>query len=147
LRNDIATEDWPVGILCSGLDGLGLADDVGTGGFNGFARVVAQDRFEEIKYFDGGHGKALEVDNHPTIASWLLQGPEIKYDGVKVRATLGKAGVLLKGRSFFWELASRAAPGLFLIIITGIAYLLIVGRRPFVAFVGILSVMWLLNIV
>lgn len=147
LRNDIATADWPVGILCSGVDGLGMAEDVGTGGFNGFAGVVNEDQIEEMKFFDGGHGKALELTNRPTIAAWLLQGRGVTYDRARLKDMLNQAQILVKSRSFGWGLASRAAPGLFVLIFALMAYLLLIGRRPLLALSEIILAMWLLNII
>jgi pimeloyl-ACP methyl ester carboxylesterase len=98
LRNDVATRDWPVGILCSGIAGLGLADDVGTGGFNGFTRIVTQNRYDEIKYFNGGHGKALESVNIPTIADWLLQEAGTQFDMAQVKGMLTQATAVVNDR-------------------------------------------------
>ncbi|HKZ03512.1 MAG TPA: hypothetical protein VJ180_14820, partial [Pyrinomonadaceae bacterium] len=147
VRNDIAAKDWPVGILCSGLDGLGLAEDVGTGGFNGFSGIVREDRYEEFRLFDGGHGEALTLTNRPTIAAWLLQGRISSFDHTQVKEMLVRAKVLVQSRAYLWELTSRAAPGLFVAFIALITYLLLIGKRPFVALGEILFVMWFLNII
>jgi pimeloyl-ACP methyl ester carboxylesterase len=147
VRNDLATSDWPVGILCSGISALGLAQDIGTGGFNGFTGVTNEDRYHEVKYFNGGHGKALELVNRPTIAAWLLDGPETSYDTAQVEEILTQDKVLVEDRSYLWGLASRAAPALFIAALMLIAYLLLLGRRPCLALSEILIVMWLLNII
>jgi len=147
VRNDIATGDWPVGIHCSGLDSLGLAEDVGTGGFNGFTDIARQDLYEEVKFYNGGHGEALELANRPTIAGWILQDLGVDYDHARTEELLEHSNTLVGERSFLWSLASRAAPGLFVFIVVFAGYLLFAGRRPLLALLDILTLMWLLNII
>ena len=147
VRNDIATSDWPVGILCSAINGLALGKDVGTGGFNGFLGIVQEDRYEEIKYFDGGHGKALEPKNRPTIAAWLLQGSGDSYDPTDVNDLLERTEVLTDNRGYLWNLASRAAPGIFVLLLAMIVYLVLVGQKPIIAAGEIVVLMWFLNII
>lgn len=71
LRNDRSCWDWPVGILCSGLRGLGMKD-IGTGGFDGFD--FDDDRIEEVCYYQGGHGKPLAKENQTSILAFILDG-------------------------------------------------------------------------
>jgi pimeloyl-ACP methyl ester carboxylesterase len=71
LRNDRSCWDWPVGILCSGLRGLGMKD-IGTGGFNGFH--FDDDRTEEVYYYPGGHGEPLVQENLSSILAFTLDG-------------------------------------------------------------------------
>ena len=71
LRNDRSCWDWPVGILCSGLRGLGMKD-IGTGGFDGF--YFDDDRIEEVCYYYGDHGKPLNKENHSSILAFILGG-------------------------------------------------------------------------
>lgn len=71
LRNDRSCSDWPVGILCSGLQGLGM-NDIGTGGFTGFN--FSDDRTEEVYYYKGGHGEALAKENQNNILAFTLDG-------------------------------------------------------------------------
>ncbi|MCY7333096.1 MAG: alpha/beta hydrolase [Pseudanabaena sp. CAN_BIN31] len=71
LRNDRSCSDWPVGILCSGLRGLGMKD-IGTGGFDGFN--FADNRTEEVYYYKGGHGEPLEKENQSSILAFTLDG-------------------------------------------------------------------------
>lgn len=70
-RNDRSCWDWPVGILCSGLRGLGMKD-IGTGGFDGF--YFDDDRTEEVCYYNGGHGEPLDKENHTSILAFILDG-------------------------------------------------------------------------
>jgi len=142
LRNDIATADWPVGILCSGLDGLNLTEDVGTGGFDGFTTVQRPDRYDERRYYPGGHGKALEHENLASIASWLVEPAADGGSGSRFDPEL-----LVRSRSYGWSFASRIAPALFLLILVGLSYLVLFGRRPCISIAGILGALWLLNIV
>jgi pimeloyl-ACP methyl ester carboxylesterase len=71
LRNDRSCQDWPVGILCSGLHGIGM-NDIGTGGFDGFD--VDDIRKKEFFFHNGGHGKPLEQANHGSILNFTLDG-------------------------------------------------------------------------
>jgi pimeloyl-ACP methyl ester carboxylesterase len=71
LRNDRSCWDWPVGILCSGLRGLGMKD-IGTGGFDGFH--FDDDRTEEVYYYPGGHGEPLVKENLSNILAFILDG-------------------------------------------------------------------------
>jgi hypothetical protein len=71
LRNDRSCSDWPVGVLCSGLQGLGMKD-IGTGGFTGFN--FADDRTEEVYYYKGGHGEPLAKENQNNILAFILDG-------------------------------------------------------------------------
>ncbi|MCK6445277.1 MAG: alpha/beta fold hydrolase [Planctomycetes bacterium] len=144
LRNDIATEDWPVGILCSGLDKLNLAEFVGTGGFNGFTGIVEEDRHCENRYFPGGHGKALERENQASIAAWLVQPSAAGSRGVQGDPAL--ASLLVSTRSACWDLASRLAPLLFVLVVGAAVYLLFFGRRPWISLAAIMALLWFLNI-
>lgn len=71
LRNDRSSLDWPVGILCSGLRGIGMRD-IGTGGFDGF--YWDEERTQEVFYYKGGHGKPLEEGNLDNIIDYILTG-------------------------------------------------------------------------
>lgn len=71
LRNDRSCWDWPVGILCSGLRGIGMKD-IGTGGFDGF--YFDDDRTEEVYYYKGGHGEPLVRENQTSILAFTLDG-------------------------------------------------------------------------
>lgn len=71
LRNDRSCSDWPVGVLCSGLRGLGMKD-IGTGGFDGFN--FDDDHTEEVYYYKGGHGEPLAKENQGSILKFTLDG-------------------------------------------------------------------------
>jgi hypothetical protein len=53
----------------------------------------------------------------------------------------------VKDRDYLWGLTSRAAPGIFVLVVAFIFYLLVIGRRPAVSLLGIAVAMWLLNII
>ncbi len=60
LRNDCAAIDLPVGLLCKGLNTLGIKK-LGVGGYSGFldkSDKITQNKFIEVKAFDG-HSVAL----------------------------------------------------------------------------------------
>lgn len=147
LRNDIATKDWPVGILCSALDQLHLARDVGTAGFNGFTEVLQAGKFDEIRYYDGGHGAALEADNRPNIMNWLFQKNTVGFDSASVKAELRRVGLITSDRPGVWKLMSRIAPSLLMIVVLGSVYLIFVGQQPLLAGVELFFLAYLLNII
>ena len=113
LRNDRRCWDWPVGILCSGLRGIGMKD-IGTGGFDGF--YFDNDRTEEVYYYKGGHGEPLARDNQTSILAFTLDG-----DSSRPSNLLEPAQISAK---FQW--ISRAAPyfaPLLLLLVLCIAFL------------------------
>lgn len=66
VRSERGRLDWPVGWLCSALNGgLGMSD-VGTGGYTGFTRG----NVEEEKYHPGGHGSMFSKGNIPRMVRW-----------------------------------------------------------------------------
>lgn len=87
LCNARSCSDWPVGILCSGLRGLGMGD-IGTGGFDGF--LMGDERLNELYYFDGDHGKPLEESNHTNIIQYILTGIISQPEGLKSEAEISK---------------------------------------------------------
>lgn len=113
LRNDRSCWDWPVGILCSGLRGIGMKD-IGTGGFDGF--YFDDDRTEEIYYYKGGHGEPLAKENQTNILAFTLDG-----DSSRPSNLLESTQISTK---FQW--ISRAAPyfaPLLLLLVLSIALL------------------------
>ncbi len=76
IRNDIASADWVVGVF-PGLFELLRISDIGTAGHNGF-----QDNAPKKKsipaYFKGGHGAAIQPENHTSLAHFILTGEVIK---------------------------------------------------------------------
>ncbi len=72
LRVDGGNRDWPVGLLCSGLRGLGMRD-VGTGGFLGFTQTGTLP-VHEVFWHDGGHSAPTADDNLPSVVSFVVEG-------------------------------------------------------------------------
>jgi len=73
VRNDRATQDVPVGVLCSWLRGLG-SRDVGTAGMNGFEYAPAG-MLDGARAYPGGHGAALMTHERlAAIAHFLVAG-------------------------------------------------------------------------
>ena len=70
VRNHRANRDYPVAILCNALRGLQMRD-VGTAGFTGF---VGGNEKEEVAYYPGGHGKALEPDYQDQLINFVFGG-------------------------------------------------------------------------
>ena len=151
VRNDVAAKDWPVGILCSGLQQAGLADPlIGTAGFNGFTGFLDRNRNEEHRYFAGGHSEALEPYNLSTIVSWVTNSGDAggAYDPSQVKQYLTMTGKpLLSTRSWAWSFASRIAGLLLALVVAGIAYLLLATRRPLVGWVTVVAILWLLKVI
>jgi alpha-beta hydrolase superfamily lysophospholipase len=79
VRSDGGARDWPVGLLCSALQGLGMRD-VGTGGYTGFL----SDQVTDVRFHPGGHGSMLEESNVDSMLRFLadpnMQCPELKAD-------------------------------------------------------------------
>jgi pimeloyl-ACP methyl ester carboxylesterase len=148
LRNDIATSDWPVGILCRALDGLWLARDIGTAGFNGFTGIAQSERHVEIRYFNGGHGIALHPLNRPNIADWLFQDHGApKFGVLDVKRELGGEKLVVTERAPFWIFFSKIAPSAVLVVFALIGLLLAAGERPGLVVCELLVVAWLLRII
>ena len=82
IRNDIASADWVVGIF-PGLFELFKIGDIGTGGHNGFQDNEGQENANT--YFDGGHGAAIQPNNHASLARFALTGIN-KVDGSLVES-------------------------------------------------------------
>ncbi|AVH72767.1 hypothetical protein [Nostoc sp. 'Lobaria pulmonaria (5183) cyanobiont'] len=87
LCNARSSFDWPVGILCSGLRGVGMVD-IGTGGFDGF--LMGDQRLQELYYFNGDHGKPVEESNHTNIIQYIFTGIISKPEGLKSEAEISK---------------------------------------------------------
>lgn len=77
LRCDMGTEDWPVGVICKGLNELGV-QSLGAGGADEFEYgnldYVAYNRFR------GGHGAMLTNSNIDSIARFLLTSQPMDLD-------------------------------------------------------------------
>ncbi|WP_406229582.1 esterase/lipase family protein [Nocardia sp. NBC_01009] len=69
--NVCASQDKPVGWLCSALRGLGMRD-VGVGGFTGFDAVPPGAR--QVRYIKGGHGAALVAARLSGVAGFVRTG-------------------------------------------------------------------------
>jgi Alpha/beta hydrolase family len=72
VRNERSSRDFPVGILCSALHGLGM-HDVGTGGFDGFSNYVGC-QIAENYWYDGGHSSPLTPANLEGLVDDLVFG-------------------------------------------------------------------------
>jgi len=108
LCNARSSLDWPVGILCNGLRGVGMLD-IGTGGFDGF--FIGDDRLEEVYYFDGDHGKPLEKSYHSSIIQFILNARINKPNDLKSEDEISKT-IWFKRLRFFSRLAPFAAKGI-----------------------------------
>lgn len=67
IRNDCASRDWPVALLCNALSGVRMKD-VGTGGFAGFLGNSTQ----EVAYLAGGHDAALLEKRRDSVVDFIL---------------------------------------------------------------------------
>lgn len=98
IRNDRSARDVPVGLLCSGLRGLGMRD-IGTAGVDGFYTYDDRDK-REVFYYPGGHSAPLASDNLPRLAAFVAAG-ELKTHPLLVSSVPAQYAML-----------SRAAPWL-----------------------------------
>jgi hypothetical protein len=69
VRNDRASRDWPVALLCSALRGWGMRE-VGTAGFAGFNGGDTT----ELAYYQGHHGAALKPEYHDRLVEFIFGG-------------------------------------------------------------------------
>ncbi|HEY1105222.1 MAG TPA: alpha/beta fold hydrolase, partial [Agromyces sp.] len=103
VRVDRATQDVPVGILCSWLRGLG-SDDVGTAGVDGFENITGR-AVDQHLVLAGGHGAALQ---HPpqlrSIADYLARD---EADAMSASTTTGDASPRRGWRGRAFSIASR----------------------------------------
>ncbi|CCJ07990.1 alpha/beta hydrolase [Methylocystis sp. SC2] len=80
IRNDVASDDWVVGVFGSFFEffsenlavTMGTFGEIGTSGFHGFTNNAAHE-FEN-KFFSGGHGAALSPTNFSSLAKFLVSG-------------------------------------------------------------------------
>jgi pimeloyl-ACP methyl ester carboxylesterase len=90
LRIDGSCYDWPVGWLCSALQGVGMRD-IGTGGFVGFTTTVKKDEFF---WYAGGHSAPLSDTNLAALAEFAVTGnvvpPTMLGRSVPWFATVGR---------------------------------------------------------
>lgn len=93
LRCDMGTEDWPVGVICKGLNELGV-QSLGAGGADEFEYgnldYVAYNRFR------GGHGAMLTNNNIDPIARFLLTSRPMDLDTNEEPKASGLFGLATK---------------------------------------------------
>jgi pimeloyl-ACP methyl ester carboxylesterase len=93
LRCDMGTEDWPVGVICKGLNELGV-QSLGAGGADEFEYgnldYVAYNRFR------GGHGAMLTNSNIDSIARFLLTSQPMNLDTDEESKASGLFGLATK---------------------------------------------------
>jgi hypothetical protein len=82
IRNDVASADWIVGIF-PGFFELLRFSDLGTAGHNGFADH--EGKKNTVAYFKGGHGAALQPQNHDSLARFALTGEIVREDKLLVK--------------------------------------------------------------
>lgn len=115
LCNARSSFDWPVGILCNGLRGVGMRD-IGTGGFDGFL-MGEEKRLKELYYFDGDRGKPLEETYQDLVVKYILTGNISEPQGLKSEEDIKR-----------FQLFSRSAPFiskiLLLIVVTTDCFLI-----------------------
>jgi hypothetical protein len=106
LRYDVASLDWPVGILCPILNALGFSD-VGPSGVVLFGEgIMASSKVQKVGWYQGGHSSALRYDAHAGIddRQHLLN---FAIEGIDVRA-----GEVLEPEVGWMQHVSRATPWL-----------------------------------
>jgi pimeloyl-ACP methyl ester carboxylesterase len=113
VRNDCATDDWPVGVLCRFLGkfptpGYWFLGPAGVDGFSGPSVVNLARRGrpfpEDSKWLTGDHGAAIEPVRIDTIADYLITGlPSV------APVTAGQPSPMRGERFVFWSLALTVA--------------------------------------
>ena len=131
LRIDNSCHDYPVGWLCSALQGM-LMKDVGTGGYDGFIQPTDPSKKTEFCWYKGGHSAPLDLINLPSLAEYAVEGiitkpvlihPEIPWFSIVSRAlrVLAPIGFILA--TIGWLYLFWAMPGLALLVI----FILVIG--------------------
>ena len=82
IRNDVASADWIVGIFPGFFELLRLGD-LGTAGHNGFEDQ--EGKKNTVAYFNGGHGAAIQPQNHASLAHFVLTGEIVREEGLLVK--------------------------------------------------------------
>lgn len=111
VRNERGRKDWPVGWLCSALNGGLRMKDIGTGGYTGFIRG----QVEEEEFHPGGHGSMFNKENIPRMVRWINgqnPGPQLPSQVPELP---------------WWSLVSRLCPHLvgiaLVLFVLGLGYL------------------------
>lgn len=89
-RYDVATADWPVGILCSALNALG-SSEVGPSGvtlFKGTSDTMARSRLKKVGWHEGGHSVALHPNNRDHLVKFAHTGSHFKT-GLELKSDIG----------------------------------------------------------
>ena len=111
LRNDCSNHDCPVGLLCSGLNGL-WRHDIGTGGYDGFN--YQDNKVVQYYFHKGGHSAALKDENLKNIAEFIAKPESTK-----------RLELVLEDKRF--SLLSRMSPWFFRAIIIVAIYFIACG--------------------
>lgn len=134
LRNDQANLDFPVGFLCSGLNGIGRKD-IGKGGYEGFEDD--DNSIVQYAFHDGDHGAALEQINLLSFLDFLING-----------CSSAKPAKLADEKSYF-SLLSRFAPWLFRFISIALIGLFVIAtiKQSVLLFVILVSALVLIGLI
>lgn len=144
VRNDRASHDFPVGILCSLLNGLN--QDVGRGGYTGFVGLPVAVS-QPAATFPKGHGSALEdhtAANYPPrmpeVAEFLLEGtlPPDPLNTQKLDAFMRLSNAV--GVTLFGAIVLLAIPTLIIGALVGWAHLTVLAAIAITA--AILAVVY-----
>ena len=105
VRNDRATSDIPVGILCSWLRGLG-SSDVGTAGVDGFENASVR-TLDQTRKFKGGHGAALEREEQlVAVAKYLNDAAKEPITAERTSNVFARASRIIGLRLIAWAILS-----------------------------------------
>lgn len=110
VRSDAGAGDWPVGLLCSALSGIGMRD-VGTGGCAGFLGTTV----ESVRFHRGGHSGMLSDGNLDSMLDFVLE------------TRTAPPPVLEAADAGWFGFLSRAAPLLAPVVAVGLGALLVYG--------------------
>ena len=113
VRNYVATDDWVVAIFPSFFESVRILPfnrDFGSAGHTGFTQV--SDRFENVRFIEGGHGAGLETKNRPALLSFLL-GDEPEAAPATVPAQGGRSVTAHKMCTYIWILLLVGVVALF----------------------------------
>lgn len=134
IRNDVASADWIVGIF-PGFFELLRFSDLGTAGHNGFTNH--EGKKNTVAYFKGGHGAALQPQNHNSLAHFALTGEIVREDSLLVKEQSNVVALVAKLCWAIWAAIAIALLVLGFAIVSLLALLSVPVGVSWLLYVGL----------
>ncbi len=110
IRNDVASADWIVGVFPGFFELLDFSD-LGTAGHNGFTKEEGRKNTGK-SFFKGGHGAAIQPQNHDSLARFALTGEIVRDDRLLVEQQSGFVAMAAKLCWAIWGTIAIALIGI-----------------------------------